>query len=66
MCQTILEKMITVYNTTSEKIEEYKNELNNIKNIIEKHKNGHNNYLKKKMKIIISQIYNIKKFLIIY
>ncbi len=53
MCQTILEKMISVYNT-SEKIEEYKNELNNIKNIIEKHKNDHNNYLKKMMKNINS------------
>lgn len=53
MCQTILEKIIEVYNN-SEKLEEYKKELENIKSIISKHKNDHNNYLKKMMKNINS------------
>ena len=51
MCQSVLEKVIEVYNK-SEKIEEYKNELVNIKNTISQHKNDHNNYLKKMMKSI--------------
>ena len=51
MCQTVLEKVIEVYNN-SEKIEEYKNELVNIKNTISQHKSDHNNYLKKMMKSI--------------
>jgi tetratricopeptide (TPR) repeat protein len=53
MCQTVLEKIIEVY-SNSEKIEEYKNELVNIKNTISQHKNDHNNYLKKMMKSINS------------
>ena len=53
MCQSVLEKVIEVYNK-SEKIEEYKNELDNIKNTISQHKNDHNNYLKKMMKSINS------------
>ena len=53
MCQSVLEKIIEVY-SNSEKIEEYKNELVNIKNTISQHKNDHNNYLKKMMKSINS------------
>ena len=51
MCETVLEKIIEVYNN-SEKIDEYKKELENIKKIINQHKNDHNNYLKKMMKSI--------------
>ena len=51
MCETILEKIIEVYNN-SEKINEYKKELDNIKKIINQHKTEHNNYLKKMMKSI--------------
>ena len=53
MCQSVLEKVIEVY-SNSEKIEEYKRELVNIKNTISQHKNDHNNYLKKMMKSINS------------
>ena len=51
MCETILEKIIEIYDK-SEKLDEYKKELENIKNIINQHKIDHNNYLKKMMKII--------------
>ena len=51
MCQTILEKIIEIYNK-SEKYEEYKKELENIKNKINQNKEKHNNYLKKMMKSI--------------
>jgi len=51
MCENVLEKIIEVYNN-SEKIDEYKKELENIKKIINQHKNDHNNYLKKMMKSI--------------
>ena len=53
MCETILEKIIEVYHN-SEKCDEYKKELENIKNKINQHKNDHNNYLKKMMKSISS------------
>ena len=49
ICQNILEKIIDIYNK-SEKYEEYKKELENIKNKIEQNKSNHNNYLKKMMK----------------
>ena len=51
MCETILEKIIEIYDK-SEKLDEYKKELENIKNIINQHKIDHNNYLKKMMKSI--------------
>ena len=53
MCQTVLEKVIEVY-SNSEKIDEYKKELEQIKNEINQHKSDHNNYLKKMMKSINS------------
>ena len=52
ICKTILEKMIELYNKDENKLKEYKDELEQIKNILNKHKNDHDNYMKKMMKNI--------------
>ena len=49
MCKTILEKMIELYNKDKDRLDEYKKELENIKNILDKHKIDHVNYMKKMM-----------------
>ena len=52
ICKTIMEKMIELYNKDENKLKEYKDELQKIKNILNKHKNDHDNYMKKMMKNI--------------
>ena len=52
ICKTILEKMIELYNKDENKLKEYNGELEQIKNILNKHKNDHDNYMKKMMKNI--------------
>ena len=52
ICETIMEKMIELYNKDESKLKEYKDELEKIKNILNKHKNDHDNYMKKMMKNI--------------
>ena len=52
ICKTIMEKMIELYNKDESKLKEYKDELEKIKNILNKHKNDHDNYMKKMMKNI--------------
>ena len=52
ICKTILEKMIELYNNDKDKLNEYTTELEKIKNILDKHKNDHDNYMKKMMKNI--------------
>jgi hypothetical protein len=52
ICKTILEKMIELYNKDENKLKEYKDELEQINNILNKHKNDHDNYMKKMMKNI--------------
>ncbi len=52
ICKTILEKMIELYNNDKDKLEEYKKELELIKAILNKHKDDHENYMKKMMKKI--------------
>ena len=47
-----MEKMIELYNKDESKLKEYKDELEKIKNILNKHKNDHDNYMKKMMKNI--------------
>ena len=54
ICKTILEKMIELYNNDKDKLEEYKKELELIKAILNKHKDDHENYMKKMMKNINS------------
>ena len=50
ICKTILEKMIELYNKDENKLKEYKGELDQIQNILNKNKTEHNNYMKKMMK----------------
>ena len=50
ICKTILEKMIELYNIDENKLKEYKGELDQIQNILNKNKTEHNNYMKKMMK----------------
>ena len=50
ICKTILEKMIELYNNDKIKLDEYKSELENIKNILENNKKNHENYIKRMMK----------------
>ena len=52
ICKTIMEKMIELYDKDENKLKEYKDELEKIKNILNKHKNDHDNYMKKMMKNI--------------
>jgi tetratricopeptide (TPR) repeat protein len=52
ICKTILEKMIKLYDKNNDKLKEYTTELENINNILIKHKNDHDNYMKKMMKKI--------------
>ena len=52
ICKTIMEKMIELYDKDESKLNEYKDELQKIKNILNKHKNDHDNYMKKMMKNI--------------
>jgi hypothetical protein len=44
--------MIKLYDKNNDKLKEYTTELENINNILIKHKNDHNNYMKKMMKKI--------------
>ena len=46
--------MIELYNNDKDKLEEYKKELELIKAILNKHKDDHENYMKKMMKNINS------------
>ena len=50
ICKTILEKMIELYNNDKIKLDEYKSELEKIKNILENNKKNHENYIKRMMK----------------
>ena len=50
ICKTILEKMIELYNKDENKVKEYKGELDQIQDILNKNKTEHNNYMKKMMK----------------
>ena len=52
ICKTIMEKMIELYDKDENKLKEYKDELEKIKNILNKLKNDHDNYMKKMMKNI--------------
>ena len=52
ICKTILEKMIKLYDKNNDKLKEYTTELENINSILIKHKNAHDNYMKKMMKKI--------------
>ena len=52
ICKTILEKMVELYNSDQNKLEEYKSELEKIKNILENNKKNHENYIKRMMKNI--------------
>ena len=42
--------MIELYNKDENKLKEYKGELDQIQNILNKNKTEHNNYMKKMMK----------------
>jgi hypothetical protein len=44
--------MIELYNEDKDKLNEYKAELEKIKDILNKHKNDHESYMKKMMKNI--------------
>ena len=50
ICKTILEKMVELYTSDQNKLDEYKSELERIKNILENNKKNHENYIKRMMK----------------
>ena len=52
ICKTILEKMIELYKEDKDKLNDYVKELEKIKDILNKHKTDHENYMKKMMKNI--------------